>query len=130
MRRDRVETGCTAVHPYNSVAAEALSARQIGQAPEVAPFVVGGGGAGLGFGVAVDPSGLPAEFLSGSDVVFGPKGDVKHLPWVVANAFQRLLEDDVRGFVGTAVLGRDDVVEWNADVLERVGDDVAIAVRD
>jgi hypothetical protein len=94
------------------------SAGERGEAPEVAPDVVGAFVTRFRLGVAVDPGRTPAEALGGADVVLEAEGDMEQTFGRLADARQRLLEDGVGGFVGAAVLGGDHVVERNADVLE------------
>src|SRR3954447_9623160 len=97
----------------------ARSADELGAAPEVAPLVVAVGVARGWFGVAVDPRGPHSERGRGRQVVLEAEGDVEDVLRRLADRLERLAEDLLAGLVGARVLGGDDVVEGDLQLLER-----------
>src|SRR5690606_2841435 len=95
-------------------------ARQLGQAPQVAPDDVGLLRAGWGFDVAVDPGGVESEALGRADVVLEAEGDVQDALGWLADLLQQVAEALFGRFVGPDILSHDDPLEGKVEMPQRV----------
>jgi hypothetical protein len=101
---------------------------EAGKTPEITPDLIRLGARRRQFCVAVHPGSLHAGRLRRTDVVLESEGNVDHvLRWHI-ELVQEPIKICWRWFVRAAVFRREDEIEGNLEMLQRMRDDIAISV--